>query len=320
MATTESKSSVDAGSAGPFNVGKLIPSVLALVVKFKTVNHLPIMSEFNSGTALHCDSKLPATVDTFGTTEGVSVGKGPGPCPSCYTECNLPPSPTAFVDSDDTCKEHETSPNESCIPNFETSDKQRASVAIKRDTSDQESTDETELISFEGTLYTPTLVALGTGTLMSKDTSREESNKESNKTEGKADSTVYCVKDSSYSQEEPKEEGEDEDSSHEHANDDEDTEDSEDPEHEEDREEDKKRPSPQKTGKRRDTSRPFYTLVPSAPQLFVMADVVKAITFFLIAYSIWEMKLKSHVVIRKQHASFRFNVFKNRLLCPRFMG
>lgn len=123
MATTEPKSPVDAGPAGPLNVGKLISPLVALVVKFKTVDHLPIISEFNPGTALHCDGKLPATVDTFGTTEGVSEGKGSGPRPSCYTECNLSPPPTALVDSDDTCKEHETSSNESSIPNLETSDK-----------------------------------------------------------------------------------------------------------------------------------------------------------------------------------------------------
>lgn len=123
MATPEPKPPVDAGSAGPLNVGKLIPSLLALVVCLKTVNHFPIMSELNSGTALHYEGKLPATVDTLGTTEGVSEGKGSGSWPPCYTECNLPSPPTALGDMDDTCKEHETSPNESVIPNLETSDK-----------------------------------------------------------------------------------------------------------------------------------------------------------------------------------------------------
>lgn len=77
MSRSWSKSTVDVGSAGSLNVGKLIPSVVALNVWFKTVDHLPIMSALNSGAA-GTDLYEPATVDTFGSTEGVSEGRGSG--------------------------------------------------------------------------------------------------------------------------------------------------------------------------------------------------------------------------------------------------
>lgn len=69
-ATSESKLTVDAVSAGPLLVGKLSSTVVTSVVKLKTVDHLPIMSAFNSGAAAVGDY-CHITVDAFGSTFGV---------------------------------------------------------------------------------------------------------------------------------------------------------------------------------------------------------------------------------------------------------
>lgn len=84
---SEPKATVDAGSAGPLNAGKLISPLCASNVRLKTVNHYPIIPNLYSGAADSLDTKSPATVDTLGSTEGVLEGAGSGYEPPCYTEC-----------------------------------------------------------------------------------------------------------------------------------------------------------------------------------------------------------------------------------------
>lgn len=80
---SESKIAVDAGSTGHFSVGKLSSALVSLVVKFKAVDHLPMMSILYSGAALTV-GMMPIAVDAFGSTLGVSEGRGSGYEPSWY--------------------------------------------------------------------------------------------------------------------------------------------------------------------------------------------------------------------------------------------
>lgn len=49
---SESKSTVDAGSTGPLNAGKLLSPLAASEVKFTTGDHYPIITTFASGAAI----------------------------------------------------------------------------------------------------------------------------------------------------------------------------------------------------------------------------------------------------------------------------
>lgn len=77
---------VDVGLVGLLNVGKLIFLFVVSCVKFKIVDYLFMIFNFNLGVC-EVDGNLFVLVDILGLIEGVYDGVGIGDCFLGYVEC-----------------------------------------------------------------------------------------------------------------------------------------------------------------------------------------------------------------------------------------